>query len=177
MQIPTRSGPRKVQRPEFFRRELLHNIFQVHPKQPGLLQHQTLRCLKPWKYRKWESEFSRRHPLQLRKTGLRFVFFGQSLLDYKVSEFFHSGFIYKGLTASYRLSNENYFDYFRIQEGDLKIFGDFYLTKNFVINLEAGQTVARQYGPGFLNEEETVIDFNDGFLIKAGLYYRMWLNK
>jgi Domain of unknown function (DUF6268) len=98
-------------------------------------------------------------------------------VDYKVSDLFHTGFIYKGITTSYRLNNDNYSDYFRIQEGILKIFGDLYLTKNIVLNLEAGQTVARKYGSGFLNEEETVIDFNDGFLFKAGLYYRMWLKK
>lgn len=96
-------------------------------------------------------------------------------VDYKVTEFLHTGFIYKGVTASFRLREEVAADYFRIQEGQLKLFVDFYLTKHMVLNLESGITAARSYGYGLLNEDQTDLDFNDSYLFKAGVYYRMWV--
>jgi hypothetical protein len=99
------------------------------------------------------------------------------IADYRLTDFLHAGFIYKGVTASYRLNEDNASDYFRIQEGQAKLFADFYLTKNLVLNLEAGQTAERLYGYGLLNEDETEIEISEACLFKAGLYYRMWVGK
>ena len=96
-------------------------------------------------------------------------------VDYKLSEQLHTGFIFKGITASFRLRARNYYDYIRLEEGQLKLFVDYYITKHFVLNFEAGHTVARQYGFGFLNKESNSAEFNDGYLFKAGVYYRLWL--
>lgn len=96
-------------------------------------------------------------------------------VDYKLSEKVHTGFIYKGVTTTFRLKEENYFDYIRLQEGQLKLFVDFYITRKVVINFEGGHTVAREYGFGFLDTKSYSAEFNDGYLLKAGLYYRMWL--
>ena len=96
-------------------------------------------------------------------------------VDYKISNKFHSGFIYKGITSSFRLKESNDYDYVLPEEGQLKLFVDYYITKNIVLNFEGGHTVARNYGFGFLNEKAVPADFNDGYILKAGLYYRMWL--
>jgi len=98
-------------------------------------------------------------------------------IDYELHKYVHFGFAYKGITTSFRLPVASAPDYFSIEEGQLKLFLDFYLTKKIVINLEAGQTVARNYGTGMLNEDPKKIDFNDGSILKAGLNYRLWVNK
>ena len=96
-------------------------------------------------------------------------------VDYKITNSLHTGFIYKGITASFRLKENNYYDYIRLQEGQLKLFADIYITKKIVINAEFGHTVAREYGFGFLNKKSNKVAFNDGYLLKTGIYYRMWL--
>ena len=96
-------------------------------------------------------------------------------IDYKLSETIHTGFVFKGITASFRLKVTNNYDYIRMEEGQFKFFADFYVKKNIVINIEAGHTLKREYGFGFLNKESTSAEFNDGYLLKAGIYYRLWL--
>ena len=95
--------------------------------------------------------------------------------DYKISNSLHAGFIYKGITASFRLKENKNNDYIRLQEGQLKIFADIYITKKLVLNAEFGHTVAREYGFGLLDKKNNKADFNDGYLLKTGIYYRMWL--
>ena len=96
-------------------------------------------------------------------------------IDYKLSETIHTGFVFKGITASFRLKVTNNYDYIRMEEGQFKFFADYYVKKNIVINIEAGHTLKREYGFGFLNKESTSAEFNDGYLLKAGIYYRLWL--
>ena len=113
------------------------------------------------------------------KVNDRFNIFGllpnNLFFDYKISKTFHTGFRYKGITSSFRLKEENYYDYILPEEGELKLFIDYYITKNIVFTFEGGHTVARNYGFGFLNESSVKAEFNDGYILKAGLYYRLWL--
>ncbi|MEP7263622.1 MAG: hypothetical protein ABI772_03950 [Bacteroidota bacterium] len=96
-------------------------------------------------------------------------------LDFRIGSFMHTGFVFKGITASYRLNEIYPADYFSMEEGQLKYFTDFYITKNIVLNLEVGQTVSRKYGTGFLNESPVNLNVNEGYFFKAGIYYRMWM--
>jgi hypothetical protein len=96
-------------------------------------------------------------------------------LDYALHKNFHAGFSYKGITTSFLLE-EDQPDYFSLEEGQVKLFADFYILKNFVFNIEAGYQLARTIGFGERNEDVEEIKFNNGYLIKAGLYYRIWTN-
>lgn len=96
-------------------------------------------------------------------------------IDYKFHEKLHGGFAYKGITSSFRPENATSTEWFSLEEGELKLFIDFYLTKKLVFNIEAGQTAARNYRTG-IDSEYSKFDFNEGYLFKAGICYRMWLN-
>ena len=96
-------------------------------------------------------------------------------IDYKFHEKVHGGFIYKGITTSFRPEKSTAIDCISMEEGELKLFLDFYLTKKLVLNLEAGQTAARNYRAG-VDSHYSKLDFNEGYLLKGGISYRMWLN-
>jgi hypothetical protein len=96
-------------------------------------------------------------------------------IDYKLHEKIHGGFAYKGITSSFRFKTGSSLDYFSVEEGQLKLFFDFYVTKKMVINIEGGHSVARKSGVGMLDKNVSEINYNDGYILKAGLNYRLWL--
>src|SRR5205814_8968360 len=59
-------------------------------------------------------------------------------VDYRVNKAFHTGFVFKGITTSFRYSPSSYADYYRMDEGQLKLFADLYMTKTLVLNVEGG---------------------------------------
>jgi hypothetical protein len=99
------------------------------------------------------------------------------VLDYRLNKKLHAGFIYKGITTSFRLAESGFYHYYRMEEGQTGIFFDYYFKKNFVLQIQTGHTLLRNYGYGFLNEDHFLQDLKDASIIKVGLSYRMWLNE
>lgn len=96
--------------------------------------------------------------------------------DYKINKSFHAGLAYKGVTTSFRYKPSSYADYLRMEEGQLKLFADLYITKTLALNLEGGIIVARSYG--LQNKDSNPphkFDVSESSILKIGLYYRVWL--
>ena len=96
--------------------------------------------------------------------------------DYKINKAFHTGFIYKGITTSFRYKPSSYADYLRMEEGQLKLFTDLYITKTIVLNLEGGVILARSYE--LKNKDinpANKFDVREASMFKVGLFYRVWL--
>ena len=97
-------------------------------------------------------------------------------VDYKVNKSFHTGFVFKGITTSFRFNPVSYADYYRMDEGQLKLFADFYITKTLVLNLEGGAIVNRMYDVKFKDSNPpTLYKARKSTIVKLGLYYRLWL--
>ena len=97
-------------------------------------------------------------------------------VDYKINKAFHAGFVYKGLTTSFRYKPSSVADYLRIEEGQLKLFTDFYITKTIVLNLEGGIIVARSYEiQNKTPVAHTEFNVRESDFFKIGLFYRVWL--
>jgi hypothetical protein len=99
-------------------------------------------------------------------------------LEYKITPWLYVGPEWRGITNSYRLVGfEN--DYFKVEENQVRIFGDFYLTKHVVLNVAVGHTFLREYNKR--GEEQRMsgldsdLEINEGILFKAGIYYRFRL--
>lgn len=103
------------------------------------------------------------------------------VLEYRIAPSFYTGINWKAITASYRFQSENTSDYFKIEENQIKLFADFYLTKHLVLNLEAGHTFFRKYNKRSEIQRQAGIDsdlqVNEGLLFKAGIYYRIRLDE
>lgn len=98
-------------------------------------------------------------------------------LEYKTGKHICTGFAFNSFTKSFRLFND---DWFKIEDNHLKIFVDYYVTKNLVLNIEAGHSVFRKYSQGFGKDSgktETELKFQDGMLVKVGWMWRMRLDK
>ena len=119
------------------------------------------------------------------KTNLFGVLPGSMTLDHRTSERFHYGFTFRALTNSYRLQTENACaegdctakNYLRIDDNQLGIFGDVYLSKKIVLTGETGYTILRRYRYGFKGETANdKTDYKaDNFYFRASLAYRFWL--
>lgn len=93
-------------------------------------------------------------------------------LEYKFNKKFYGGIQYRSLKNSYK--NHGEAGYYKLEDNHLGIYADFYLQKNVVFMLDAGHTFLR------LMKNRAGTDFqgfdNDGFIFKAGLFYRIRLD-
>ncbi len=98
------------------------------------------------------------------------------IVDYRVNRVFHTGFAFKGITTSFRFKPSSYADYYRMDEGQLKLFTDFYITKTLVFNFEGGVIVNRRYDVKFKDTNpSSLYRARKSTIFKLGLYYRLWL--
>jgi hypothetical protein len=97
--------------------------------------------------------------------------------EYKFNEHLYGGCAFDLILNSYRFEDDSFF---RLDENRMKLFADIYLTKNVVLNLEAGQTFLRKYRKGIREDGVTTysdVQVNDGLVFKAGLTYRMRMDQ
>lgn len=113
--------------------------------------------------------------LKLRLFG---VLPGNLVLEKKASPSFYYGASFRATTTSYRFPNgaNRANNFVRIEDNTLQSFADYYLTKNIVLNAEAGHSFFRRYRIGteaaakkYFMEEK----FNDNWLFRLSLLYRM----
>lgn len=111
------------------------------------------------------------------KLGIFGVFPNQLNLEYKFNKTFYAGFEANFIINSYRFADDSFL---RMDDNHVKIYLDTYLTKNIVLNLQAGQSVLRKYRTGVRENGTThynELDVNDGVLFKAGIVYRIRMDE
>jgi hypothetical protein len=64
-----------------------------------------------------------------------------------------------------------------VDENQLGIFADWYVTKKIVFNIEAGHSVFRKIRTGIKNETRSDWQANDNMYAKLGLAYRIRFNR
>jgi hypothetical protein len=98
---------------------------------------------------------------------------GSMNLEYKLGNKIYSGISFRSITNSYRLYNDGYM---KIQDNHIKVFLDYYLTKNLVATVEAGHSALRKYSFGYKSEEIN-LNYDDGFIFRAGVAWRIRLDE
>lgn len=98
---------------------------------------------------------------------------GNLTYEHKINEHFYYGANFRAITNSYG----NITGYWRIDENQLGIYLDSYLSKNIVLNLEAGHSVLRKLRTGIKNTAAYDAKVNDNLYFKLSLAYRVRFSK
>jgi hypothetical protein len=103
------------------------------------------------------------------KENLFGVLPAQLTYEYKLSKRFYGGAVFRTFTNSYHDSGDNYM---RIDENQIGVFFDTYMSKNILLNLEAGHSVLRKIRTGSHYEINNLWNNQDNFYIKFMVAYR-----
>ena len=106
------------------------------------------------------------------RTNLFGVLPASLTLERKLSSHFYAGMVFRTFTNSYHDTGAAYF---RVDENQLGIFIDTYLTKNIILNLEAGHSILRKIRTGIEHQKVTDLKADDNFYFKVSLAYRLRL--
>jgi len=102
-------------------------------------------------------------------------------LEYKITSKIYAGIDTKTIANTYRFQSLDPDDYIKISEYYFRVFADFYLAKQVVLNVEAGHSLLREYHERSEFRRMANLDsdlmVNDGLLVKAGIYYRFRLDE
>lgn len=101
---------------------------------------------------------------------------GNFLLEKNVSPSFYYGLSFRATTTSYRFTSMQQRSFIRIEDNTLQAFADLYLTKNIVLNAEAGHSAFRRFRLGHEDGDEkyfTDDKFADNLLFRLSLLYRV----
>ena len=101
---------------------------------------------------------------------------GNLVLEKNVSRTFYYGLSFRATTTSYRYTSPQGRSFIRIEDNTLQAFADLYLTKNIVLNAEAGHSAFRRFRLGHEGASEkyfTDDKFRDNLLFRLGLLYRV----
>ena len=96
---------------------------------------------------------------------------GNLVLEHKINEHMYAGGNFRAITNSYGSSS----NYWRIDENQLGAYLDTYITKNAVVNLEAGHSIMRRIRTGSRKQHRTDWNVDDNFYIKMMLAWRVRL--
>jgi hypothetical protein len=109
------------------------------------------------------------------KTNIYGVLPGNLTIERKLNTVFYYGITFRAITNSYQLYNNKFI---RIDDNQLALYMDCYLSKHIVLNVEAGHSFFRRIRLGE-NQKHSVYYFtaktNDNLLLKTGLAYRLRL--
>ena len=96
---------------------------------------------------------------------------GRLTFEYHLGNQFYTGFTFRAITNSYRFSNGQYL---RLDDSQLSLFLDYYLSKNICITLEPGYGLFRQLRTGENRKEYLKeVNWGDGPFIKVSGAYRI----
>ncbi|MBL7744328.1 MAG: hypothetical protein JNN00_12705 [Chitinophagaceae bacterium] len=113
------------------------------------------------------------------KNNLFGVLPGHLVFEHKVANRFYYGASFRSITNTYQAGYINYSlirKYLRVQDNQLALFADIYISKNILLTLETGHSVVRKFRLGVEKEKpKYFIDkkMNPGLLFKAFLAYRI----
>lgn len=121
------------------------------------------------------------------KDNLFGVLPGNLTFEHKVNKSFYYGGTFRAITNSYLLFqvdpgfSPDFKDFLRIDDNQLAMFADLYLTNNILLNAEMGHSVLRKIRRGFERHNKTTYSntaFNsDQFFAKLSLGYRIRLKR
>lgn len=94
---------------------------------------------------------------------------GNLTYEHKINKRFYYGATFRAITNSYA----NTAGYWRIDENQLGLYLDGYVTKNMVLNVEAGHSLFRKIRTGVKQVSKTDAAVNDNLYFKIGLAYRV----
>jgi len=107
------------------------------------------------------------------RTNLFGLIPGNLNFEYKLKTRFYTGFILRTITNSYADVKTSYW---RVNENQFGAYLDSYLSKNIVLNLEAGHSVLRKLRSGDYDMKSPYDwSVNDAYYIKLMLAYRLRL--
>jgi hypothetical protein len=104
-----------------------------------------------------------------KRTNLFGTLPGSLTLEHKLRKSLYTGASFRAITNSYR----NKTGYWRLDENRLGIFLDYYLSKTFVLNAEAGHTIFRKIRAGLKDKWQTDWNANDNAYVKVSMAYRV----
>lgn len=113
----------------------------------------------------------------------KILLIGNLTFEYNVNHSFYYGATFRAITSSYRLSITDPCslgdcsgkNYLRINDNQLGIFADWYLSKKIVASIETGYTAFRNYRYGFKGSIlHTKTDHkSDNYYARLSLSYRL----
>jgi hypothetical protein len=101
--------------------------------------------------------------------------------EHRVSNRFSFGAVYRMFNNSYRIAKDSAYGgdaFMRINEMQLLLSADIYLSRRVAFNIEAGHSMFRHVRLGMDQDKKNYHsdeNVNDGFVVKAGLAYRIRL--
>ena len=95
---------------------------------------------------------------------------GNMTFEHKATKSLYYGITFNAVTNSYRDQGNQYF---RVDDNQLGIFADAYLTQNIVLNTEIGHSLYRKLRTGEKNVFENDLAVTDNFYIRLMLAYRI----
>lgn len=98
---------------------------------------------------------------------------GNLVYEHKIDKRFYYGACFRAITNSYGNGN----GYWRIDENQLGLYLDTYLTKNLVLNVEAGHSILRKLRTGIKRISSYDTKVNDNLYFKLALAYRVRFSK
>lgn len=100
---------------------------------------------------------------------------GSFFIEKRLKKYWYAGLTFKAVTNSYQLFNGKYIQF---NDNQLSLFSDLYLSKNLVLNLEAGHSLLRRIRLGTTGKiKQYVYDekINDNLLFRISAIYRIRL--
>lgn len=98
---------------------------------------------------------------------------GRLTFEHEWNKKFYGGVIFRAPTSSYRLADGSFI---RLDDNQLSVFIDYYLTKHFCLSLEPGFGVFRRIRTGINTKEYlTKVNWGDGWFLKLSASYRIRL--
>ncbi|MBL7739818.1 MAG: hypothetical protein JNK14_11395 [Chitinophagaceae bacterium] len=113
------------------------------------------------------------------KSNLFGVLPGHLVYEHRVNKWLYYGASFRSITNTYQAGYINFNlipKYLRVQDNQLAVFADIYVSKNILLNIEAGHSVARKFRIGIEDEEPKYFfdaKMKAGLLLKASLAYRI----
>lgn len=105
---------------------------------------------------------------------------GSLVFEHKIMKSLSWGSAFRTFTTSYSIvegSLVGFDDFVRINDVQLGVYGDLYLTKKLVLNLEAGHTILREISSALKGQSGKnnlhLLGNKDNFYFKASLQYRL----
>ena len=96
---------------------------------------------------------------------------GRLTFEHQMSKKWYTGATFRAPTSSYRLPNGQFL---RIDDNQISLYLDYYLSKNFCITLEPGYGIMRRLRTGINHTEYlTKVKWGDGPFIKLSTEYRI----
>jgi hypothetical protein len=97
---------------------------------------------------------------------------GSLTYEHRINTHFYYGANFRAITNSYYTAP----GYWRINENQLGLYLDTYVTKTIVLNIESGHSLFRKVETGIKHISKRNADVNDNFYFKLSLAYRIRLN-